>query len=95
MNNYHVICFSTEDNNSVSMPTIYFIPKDVKLPHLLTKRFKRCTYEFDEHNCDGAWLNQWLEKNCVQRIDHANFMVVAVNRVVPECNQDMLPTFNM
>ena len=90
---YNCILFSTEDNDSVSLPQIYMIPVDIPLPPELENKFFRCTYEKGTITT-GADIHGWLTKNTVLIIDTKTF-ITAVNRDIIPTQSNILPTFNI
>lgn len=91
--NYNIIAFSTEDNDSVSIPTLFFIPKDIKLPDTLYNgRFVRCSFESGVDYNEGVEIVQWLATNSDHKMK-INKFVVGVNRPIEKLVSDMLPRF--
>ena len=91
---FKLVMLSTEDNDSISMPQLYFIPDNIPVPDCLRDgRFIRCTYD---HPTDetGSKLGDWLTKMAFyqQTIDH---FVCAVNRPVKKQTSMMLPKFQI
>ena len=72
MPNYHVICFSTEDNKGMSIPSIFFVPREIELPDELKNRhsFVRLSYNPET----GQKIDEWLHKNCEHMIECDKFI---------------------
>jgi hypothetical protein len=67
---YNVFSFSTQDSKGFTLPTIYFVPKEIELPVSLQNKegFLNCTYQSKTETI-GAEINIWLEKNSEHKFD--------------------------
>ena len=83
--NYNVVAFSTEDFVGASMPSLFFIPKELKLPEVLSKNFYRYTYD-DDPDFD---LEKWLQDNA-EHVLEVNKTIFAVNRKVTPSSSDLI-----
>lgn len=70
---YNMIFFATQDQYGFTIPRVYFVPKDVKLPDSLTdmnthQSFLHCTYQ-SETDMTGAEIENWLTMNSAHVFD--------------------------
>ena len=89
--NYNVVLFSTEDGDSVSLPYVYLVPKEIQLPREISQGFFRCTYDTDGDET-GSSLGKWLKENAIAVLKPKSFVCAVNERIAPEF-ENTLPKF--
>jgi len=88
---YNIVAFSTEDNVSLSLPTLFFIPKKKNLPAIIRNSFNHVRCAYDTHKANtGINLEKWLQSNA-EHIMQVNKYVQVVNREVPITTATIIP----
>lgn len=87
---YNIVAVSSEYEKKISLPTLYFIPKQIPLPPILSNKFMRCVYE-DENNHPGSEIEKWLERNSEHSMRLDKFVCVVNKKNVEQTTSDDIP----